>query len=85
MRPCPNEVKKCLMVVPNPLTMLGTYIASDELIGGGEIVRMSVSLMAISIEYSVNMGMKYVDRAHFALVFVHTIGYDRSSLRAAVV
>ncbi len=85
MRPCPKEVKKCLIVVPNPLMTLGTYRASDEVIGGGAIVMMSSSLMGISIEYSVFVGMKYVGGVYIALVFVHTIGYDRSSFRAAFV
>lgn len=86
MRPCPNEVKKCLRVVPNiPFTIAGMYTASDELIGLGVIVMMSSSLIAISSEYSVFLFVKYVSGVYFALDFVHTISHDRSSFRAAVV
>ncbi len=44
-------------------------MASAEVIGGGVIVMMSSSLMAISIEYSVIVGVKYVRGVYIAAGF----------------
>jgi hypothetical protein len=78
-------VKKCLIVVPKPFTTLGTYKASDEVMGFETMVMISSSLIAISSEYSVFLFVKYVFWVYIGPDFVHTISHDRSTIRAAAI